>query len=306
MARALWSGSLSFGLVNVPVQLFSAVRDQDLHFRQLHEKDGSPIETRRFCADEDKEVAFEEVGHGYELDNGKQVVLTDEDLAAAAPRKTRTIDIEAFVDLADVDPAYFDHPYFLLPQGEAEGSRRAYQLLVEVLQRSDRAALGRFVMRTKEYLVAVRVRDGLLSLTTMLFHDELRPAKDVPGGGRKPAKERLDRAAALIEAMSEDWDPSRYEDRYRERLLDVIERKKKGKRITVPEDEDEPAPIPDLMSALEQSLAAAQGRDRGKAAKDDGDLDQQSRDELYERAQKAGIEGRSSMSKQQLVDALKR
>jgi DNA end-binding protein Ku len=299
MARALWSGSLSFGLVNVPVQLFSAVRDQDLHFRQLHEKDGSPIETRRYCADEDEEVPFEEVGHGYELDGGKQVVLTDEELAAAAPRKTRTIDIEAFVDLADVDPAYFDHPYFLLPQGEAEGSRRAYQLLVEVMESSERAALGRFVMRTKEYLVAVRVRDGLLSLTTMLFHDELRPAKDVPGGGRKPAKERLDRAVALIEAMTEEWDPSRYDDRYRERLLEVIERKKKGKRITVPEDEDEPSPIPDLMAALEQSLAAAKGE-----TSDEEKLGDLSRDELYERAQDAGVEGRSSMSKKQLADAL--
>jgi DNA end-binding protein Ku len=303
MARALWSGSLSFGLVNVPVQLFSAVRDQDLHFRQLHEKDGSPIETRRFCAAEDEEVPFEEVGHGYELDSGKEVVLSDEELAAAAPRKTRTIDIEAFVDLADVDPVYFDHPYFLLPEGEAEGTRRAYQLLVEVMQSTERAALGRFVLRTKEYLVAVRVRDDLLSLTTMLFHDEVRPTKPVPGGGRKPAKERLDRAVTLIEAMSVDWDPARYEDRYRERLLEVIERKKKGKRITVPDDQDEPSPIPDLMAALERSLAQAQGKGDGASA--DGDeLAGLSRDELYDRAQEAGVEGRSSMSKEQLVDAL--
>jgi DNA end-binding protein Ku len=303
MARALWSGSLSFGLVNVPVQLFSAVRDQDLHFRQLHEKDGSPIETRRFCSAEDEEAPFEEVGHGYELDSGKEVVLSDEELSAAAPRKTRTIDIEAFVDLADVDPVYFDHPYFLLPEGEAEGTRRAYQLLVEVMQGTERAALGRFVMRTKEYLVAVRVRDDLLSLTTMLFHDEVRPTTPVPGGGRKPAKERLDRAVTLIEAMSVDWDPARYEDRYRERLLDVIERKKKGKRITVPDDQDEPSPIPDLMAALERSLAQAQGKGEGASA--DGDeLAGLSRDELYDRAQQAGVEGRSSMSKEQLVDAL--
>jgi DNA end-binding protein Ku len=255
MARPLWSGSLSFGLVNVPVQLFSAVRDQSLHFRQLHEKDGSPIETRRFCSKEDEAVSFDQVGHGYEPDDGKQVVLTDEELATAAPRKTRTIDVEAFVDLTEVDPIYFDHPYVLLPQGDAEGTRRAYRLLVEVMEQTERAALGRFVMRTKEYLVAVRVRDGLLSLTTMRFHDEVRPTKDIPGGGRKPAKEKLDQAVALIEAMSEDWDPGRYEDRYRERLLDVIKRKKKGTHITVPDDEDEPEPIPDLMEALERSLA---------------------------------------------------
>ena len=302
MARALWSGSLSFGLVNVPVQLFSAVRDLDLHFTQLHEKDGSPIETRRFCAEEDREVPFEVVGRGYERDNGDQVVLTDEELATAAPRKTRTIDIEAFVDLADVDPIHFDHPYFLLPAGEGEGSKRAYQLLLKVMQRTDRAALGRFVMRTKEYLVIVRVRDDLLALTTMLFHDEIRPAKGIPTGGKKPKKAELDGAIALIEALAVDWDPSRYEDRYRERLLDVVKRKKKGKRITIPDDEDQPSPVPDLMAALEESLKAAKGSGTGEGGGDD--LAGLSRDELYERASDADVPGRSSMSKDELAEAL--
>jgi DNA end-binding protein Ku len=304
MARALWSGSLSFGLVNVPVQLFSAVRDLDVHFNQLHEKDGAPIETRRFCADEEREVAFDEIGHGYELDDGGQVVLTDEELATAAPRKTRTIDIEAFVDLSDVDPIHFDHPYFLLPAGDGEGSKRAYQLLLEVMRRTDRAALGRFVMRTKEYLVIVRVRDGLLALTTMLFHDEVRPAKDIPAGGAKPKKAQLDQAVALVEALSVEWDPSQYQDRYRERLLEVIERKKKGKRITVPEDEEQPSPVPDLMAALEESLRAAKGGSGGGSSSNGGDLAGLSRDELYERAQKADVSGRSSMSKDELVEAL--
>ena len=305
MARALWSGSLSFGLVNVPVQLFSAVRDLAVHFNQLHEKDGAPIETHRFCADEDREVPFEEIGHGYERDDGDQVVLTEEELALAAPRKTRTIDIESFVDLEDVDPIHFDHPYFLLPAGDGEGSKRAYQLLLEVMRRSERAALGRFVLRTKEYLVIVRVRDGLLALTTMLFHDEIRPAKDIPAGGAKPKKAELDGAIALIEALAVDWDPSQYEDRYRERLLDVIERKKKGKRITVPEDEEQPSPVPDLMAALEESLRAAKGGGGGGASSSNGDdLSRLSRDELYERAQKADVSGRSSMSKDELVEAL--
>ena len=303
MARALWSGSLSFGLVNVPVQLFSAVRDLDLHFNQLHEKDGSPIETRRFCAEEEREVPFEVIGRGYELDNGDQVVLTDEELATAAPRKTRTIDIEAFVDLADVDPVYFDHPYFLLPAGEGEGSKRAYQLLLKVMQRTDRAALGRFVMRTKEYLVIVRVLDDRLALTTMLFHDEIRPAKGIPAGGKKPKQAQLDQAVALVEALAVEWDPSRYEDRYRERLLEVIQRKKKGKRITVPDDERQPSPAPDLMAALEESLKAATGAG-GSASAGGDDLAELSREQLYERAQDADVPGRSSMSKDELVDAL--
>ena len=208
MARSLWTGSLSFGLVNVPVALYSAVRDQDLHFHQLHEKDGARIETRRFCAEEDEEVPFEEIGHAYELDSGKTVVVTDEDLEAVAPRRTRTIDIEAFVDLAEIDPVYFDHPYFLAPTGDSDGPRRAYRLLVEVMGEEERVAIGRFVMRTKEYLVAVGVRDERLALTTMRFGDEVRSSKPIKTGGKQPAKAELEQAVALIEALSEDWDPS--------------------------------------------------------------------------------------------------
>ena len=308
MARSLWTGSISFGLVNVPVALYSAVRDLDVHFRQLHGKDGAPIDTRRFCSEEDKEVPFEAVGHGYELD-GEQVVLTDQDLGAAAPRKTRTIDIEGFVDVDDVDPIYFDHPYFLAPVGEAEGNLRAYQLLVEVMKSTDRAALGRFVMRTKEYLVLVRVRDDRLALTTMRFHDEVRPTKDVDTGGRKPAKKQLDAAKALVEALSADWDPSNHEDCYRERLLDVIERKRKGRKITVPEPEGAAAgPPPDIMAALRESLERARsGQGFDVEDSEDGDSDELedlSREELYERAQKKNIPGRTKMSKKELVDAL--
>jgi len=314
MPRALWSGSLSFGLVNVPVLLFSAVRDLDLHFNQLHEKDGAPIETRRFCAEEDREVPYEEIAHGYGLEDGdRRLVLTDEDLASVAPRKTRTIDIHAFVDLADVDPIHFDHPYFLAPSGDSEGTRRAYQLLVDVMGSTDRAALGRFVLRTKEYLVAIRVRDDRLSLTTMLFADEIRDPGDVPAGGRKPSKAQLAGAVKLIEALSEPWNPDDYKDRYRKRLQDVVQRKKSGKRIRAPKQEPQPSPVPDLMAALERSLQEAQGRGgNGKRASGDNvddngdDLAGLSRDELYERAQQADVSGRSSMSKQQLIKALSR
>jgi DNA end-binding protein Ku len=254
MARSIWSGSLSFGLVNVPVALYSAARDLDLHFNQLHEKDGARIETRRFCAKEDKEVPYDEIGHAYETGDGKAVVLTDEDLEAVAPRKTRTIDIDAFADLAEIDPILFDHPYLLVPTGESEGPLRAYRLLVEVMGRADRVALGRFVLRSREYLVAVRVRDGVLALTTMLFHDEIRPTKGIDTGGRKPKKAELDRAVELIEALTVDWDPGRYEDRYRERLRDIVRRKQKGATIEAPEAEEEPPPAGDLMEALRHSL----------------------------------------------------
>jgi DNA end-binding protein Ku len=267
MSRALWSGSLSFGLVNVPVQLVSAVSDLDYHFHQLHEKDNVPIEQRRFCSKDDAELSWEEVGHGYDLD-GKQVVLSDEELGSVQPRKTRTIDIEAFIELEEVDPIYFDHPYFLVPAGESEGTLRAYRLLVEVMEKQDRAALGRFVMRTKEYLVAVRARDGALGLTTMLFHDEVRPAKDIPAGGKKPSKKQLDNAVAIIEELCTDWDPGSYQDCYRQRLRRVINAKRRRKTIEVPVQEKEPGPVPDLMVALERTLERIQ---RGEDPRPDED-----------------------------------
>jgi DNA end-binding protein Ku len=306
VARALWSGSLSFGLVNVPVQLMSAARDLDYHFHQLHEKDGARIEQRRYCSKEDIEVDWEEVAHSYDLD-GEQVIVTDEELASVEPRKTRTIDIEAFVDVADVDPIYFDHPYFLVPAGESEGTLRAYQLLIEAMAQSERVALGRFVMRTKEYLAAVSVRDRALALSTMRFHDEVRPSDKIPTGGRKPTRTQLDRAVAVIEELSTEWDPERYEDCYRERLRRVIDRKRKGERIRAPTPEKEPAPVPDLMAALERTLEnVRRGQDARRAPDRDGreELDGLSREELYERAQEEEIPGRSKMSRAELVEAL--
>jgi DNA end-binding protein Ku len=237
----------------VPVQLVSAARDLDYHFRQLHEKDKVPIEQRRFCTKEDEEVIWEEVGHAYDL-NGKQVVVTDEELASVQPRKTRTIEVEAFVDLADVDPIYFDHPYFLIPAGDSEGTHRAYRLLTEVMQKQERVALGRFVMRTKESLVAVRARDSALALTTMLFEDEVRPTKGIPTGGKKPSKKQVDNVVTIIEELSTDWDPERYQDCYRERLKRVIDAKRKRQTIHAPKPEKQPEPVSDLMAALDETL----------------------------------------------------
>jgi DNA end-binding protein Ku len=306
MARPLWSGSLSFGLVNVPVQLVTAARDLDYHFHELHEKDKARIEQRRFCTEEDVEVTWEEVAHSYDLD-GKQVIVTDEELGSVQPRKTRTIEVEAFVELAQVDPIYFNHPYFLVPAGESEGTMRAYRLLVDAMGSSGRAALGRFVMRTKEYLALVRVRDGALTLTTMLFHDEVRPASAVPTGGKKPSKKQVDEAVALIEELSTDWEPDRYKDCYRERLRRVIEDKRKRRKIEAPEPERQPAATPDLMAALEATLANARaGRPirEEPSPNGDGDLQALSKEELQERAKDAGVRGRTKMSKKELIEAL--
>jgi DNA end-binding protein Ku len=261
VARALWTGSLSFGLVNVPVNVVAATRDLDLHFTQLHEKDGAPIEVQRWCSKENVEIPYEEITHGYELDDGRQVTVSDLELQAIEPHKTRTIDIEQFVDLPDVDPMYFDHPYFLVPAGEDDGSHRAYRLLAEVMSQTDRAALGRIVMRAKEYLAIVRHRDGALTLTTMLFADEIRDTKGIDAGhqkSHKPAPKQLDAAVAVIEELSSEWDPGKYKDRYRARLKRVVDRKRKGETIKVPEDGGEPEVPSDLMEALERTLEELQ------------------------------------------------
>ncbi len=253
----MWTGTLSFGLVNVPVAMVSAVRDLDLHFRQLHEKDGAPVEIHRVCEKEDVEVDYEDIAHAFETDAGKHVVLTDEELASVEPRRTRTIDIEQFVDLVEIDPMLLDHPYFLVPAAEDEGSARAYALLSEVMEQTKRAAVGRFVLRAKEYLAVVRPREGVLSLSTMLFADEVRPVKDIDSGAgkaHKPTKRQLDAAVAVIEELSCDWDPDKHKDRYRDRLRRVVDRKRKGETIKAPEQAPDPDPGGDLMAALERTL----------------------------------------------------
>ncbi len=257
MPRALWTGSLSFGLVNVPVSVVAAARDLDLHFRQLHQKDGAPIDVQRWCSKEDVEIPYEEITHGYELDDGGQVVVSDLELQAIEPRRTRTIDIEQFVDLAEVDPIYFDHPYFLVPAADDDGSLRAYRLLAEVMGGTDRAALGRFVMRAKEYLAIVRERDGALTLTTLLFADEVRETKGIDAAhqqSHKPTRKQLDAAVAVIEELTCPWEPDKHQDRYRARLKRVVDRKRKGETIKPFEAAEEPEAPSDLMAALERTL----------------------------------------------------
>jgi DNA end-binding protein Ku len=272
MARTLWNGSLSFGLVNVPVVMVTAVRDLGLHFQQLHAKDGAPIEVRRWCPKEDVEVPWEEIAHSYELDDGREVIVTDEELEALEPRRTRTIEIEQFVDLGEIDPIYVDHPYWLLPASEDDGATRAYRLLAEVMRRTEQAALGRFVMRTKEHLALVRYRDGALTVTTMRFEDEVRPTKDIDAARQKahqPSRKQLDAAVAVIEELSTGWDPTAYGDQYRARLADVVRRKRRGHTVKAPEPAREPPAAPDLMEALERTLA-----ELGPARANDGKQEQ--------------------------------
>ncbi len=273
MAKPLWTGSLSFGLVNVPVALFSATRDRDIHFQLLHAPDCSPIETRRVCAAEEQPVPWPEIARGYELENGEWVLLSDEDLRAAAPRQSRTIDIERFVEVGEIDPVYFDRSYLLVPPDE--GAARAYALLSETMGGSGKAALGRFVLRAKERLVCIRVRDGALTLTTMLFADEVRSTEEIAAEiqGAEPTREQVDSAVAVIEELGVEFDPTLYRDEHRAHLRRIIKRKQQGKKIAAPvaaaaaTAEPQVTSAPDLMGALEESLARIRGETVGQKAR---------------------------------------
>ena len=311
MPRPIWSGSLSFGLVNVPVRLMSATRDLSVRFNQLHEKDNSRIEVRRVCTEENEEVPWEDVARGYEMDSGEIVMLTDEELDAADPKKTRTIDIEAFVDLEEIDPIFYDHPYYLVPDSN-EAAVRAYHLLRTVMERSGQVAIARFVLRTKEYLVAVRTRGEAITLTTMLFHDEVRTPDEVGIDGLPKAKKaEIDQAVTLVKSLQRDFDPASYEDEHRKRLLAIVEKKKKGQQIEIPDEPATPKAVPDLMAALEASIQRMKkgGRDALEAdaavqQNDAATLKRLPKKDLVARAKEADIEGVSRMSKDELVEAL--
>ena len=311
MPRPIWSGSLSFGLVNVPVRLMSATRDLGVHFNQLHEKDNSRIEVRRVCTEEGEEVPWEEVARGYELESGEVIMLTDEELEAADPKKTRTIDIEAFVDLEEIDPVFYDHPYYLVPDSN-EAAVRAYHLLRTVMERSGQVAIARFVLRTKEYLVAVRTRGDAITLTTMLFHDEVRSTDEVGIDSLPKAKKaEVDQAVTLVKSLQRDFDPANYEDEHRKRLLAIIDKKKKGQQIEIPDEPETPKAVPDLMAALEASIQRmkAGGRDALEAdaavqQNDAATLKRLPKKDLVARAKEADISGVSKMSKDELVEAL--
>lgn len=268
MARAIWSGTISFGLLNVPVRMFSAVARRNIALREIRESDSAKIKHRRVAEGTDEEVPYENIIKAYELSPGQYVPLGKDDLAALAPEKTRAIDVQDFVDIEEIDPMYFDSPYYL---GPADGAEKAYSLLASAMESSGKAAIARFVFRNKEHLSAIRASDGVLTLTTMRFHDEVVPPSDLddalPDKKPKVAKKEQQMAEQLIDSLSTEFEPNSYRDEYREQLLALIERKAEGKEIVAPEAEEPKATkAPDLMAALEESIAAV--KDKGSSGSD--------------------------------------
>jgi DNA end-binding protein Ku len=258
MARAIWSGSISFGLLNVPVKLYSAVARRNIALREIRESDSARIKHRRVAEGTDEEVPYDEIIKAYEITPGQYVPISKDEMSSMAPEKTRAIDVQDFVDLDEIDPIYFDSPYYL---GPADGAEKAYSLLAAAMKASGKVAIARFVFRNKEHLAAIRTSGGVLTLTTMRFADEVVATSELeevlPDKAPKVAKKEQQMAEQLIESLSADFDPNAYRDEYREQLLGLIERKAEGKEIVASEAEAPKATkAPDLMAALEQSIAA--------------------------------------------------
>jgi DNA end-binding protein Ku len=258
MARAIWTGTISFGLLNVPVRLYSAVARRNISLREIRESDSSRIKHRRVAEGTDEEVPYDEIIKAFEVTPGNYVPLSKDEMSALAPEKTRAIEVIDFVDTDEIDPMYFESPYYL---GPAEGAEKAYSLLAAAMEASGKAAIARFVFRNKEHLAAIRASNGVLTLTTMRFADEVVPPSELddvlPQKKAKAGKREQEMAEQLIESLSTDFDPSQYRDEYREQLLSLIERKAEGKEIVTPEAQaPEATKAPDLMAALEESIAA--------------------------------------------------
>jgi DNA end-binding protein Ku len=251
--QGMWSGTISFSLVAIPVQLVKAVEPGRISFHLLHNKDYSRLTRRMFCPEENTIVPPDETIRGYEIVPGKYILLSDEELESVSPERSRTIEIVEFIDLKDVDPIYFDHPYYLVP---SKGGEKAYQLLVEVMRRTNKAGLAKFVLAEREYLVAVTSREGALALTTLHYHNEIVPDEDIaPKKGKIDAEEES-RIKESIEQMIEDFDPGKYADGRRKKLLDLLAAKAKEKApVEAPAmEEEEGEGPPDLVTALEESM----------------------------------------------------
>ncbi len=261
MPRPIWSGAISFGLVNVPVKLYSATSSKDVRFHQLDSKSKSRIKQKRVSMATGEEVPYEDIVKAYEIAPDNYVTITPEELEALDPKATKTIDIEDFVDLDQIDPVYYERPYYLVPD---KGGQKAYALLRNAMRETNKVGIARVVLRTKQYLAAIRPKDDALVMETMLFADEVNPLDelDLPGPDVDVTEREEKMARSLIDSLSTDFEPGKYKDEYRERVLELIEQKASGQEIVVEEAAEETPKVVDLMAALEASLAAV------KAGKD--------------------------------------
>ena len=251
--RSIWNGTITFGMVNVPVKLYSATESKGISFHQVHARDGSRIEHRRICSKEDREVDYKQVVKGYEVSEGEYVVLEKDEIKAAAGDRGKVVHLKEFVDAGEIDPVFYEKTYYV---GSRE-DKEPYGLLHAALKRSGRAGLGRFTFHDREYLVAVRALDDVLAMHTMRFHDEVVSGEDldIDRAHKKPSKNEVGMANQLIESLHEDFDAGAYEDTYRDAVLDLVKRKGAGKEIDLMEQE-EPEQGDDLMAALQASLGS--------------------------------------------------
>lgn len=265
----MWSGAISFGLVNIPVQAFTAVREHTVHFNQLDKGSGSRIRYDKVSEKSGKKVDSDEIELGYQVNEGRYVVVQPEELADLRPRSTRTIEVSDFVDLAAIDPIYYNRTYWLAPNGDA--AVRAYRLLLAAMEEQQRVGLGSVVIRTKQYLAAIRPLEGVLAMSTMHFADEVVAASSIdqlPSGKAKvdPKERRL--AAQIIDSLATDWDPKRYHDTYTEELRRLIEQRAKGEEVVVEEAPAARAQMTDLLEALQASLDSAKKAKNGRVTKE--------------------------------------
>ena len=262
MARSIWSGSISFGLVNVPVKLYNAVQRKNVQFHQLHSVDRARIQQKRVCSADGEEVAFEDLVKGYEFSPGQYVVIEPEELDALAAKKTRLIEVEQFIDIEEVNPLMFDSSYYVAP---APGAAKAFRLMVDAMRDAGKVAIGSFVLRQKEHLVALRVQDDSLVLVTLVYADEIVPSsslEDVGDAQGEVSERELAMARQLIEMLSAPFEPAHFHDDYRQAVLGLIEQKVAGEEIAIAPAPSDPAAVPDLMAALQASVAAlAEERD---------------------------------------------
>jgi DNA end-binding protein Ku len=265
----MWSGAISFGLVNIPIKMFTAVSRKSVSFNQIDTRTGSRIQYRKVSAADGEEVASEQIAKGYQLSSGDYVLVGDDELAALDPEATRTIDIEQFVDLEEIDPIYYDSPYYIAPD---KAARKPYALLTRAMEEEGKVALARFVMRSKQYLAALRPKDGVLVMSTMVYADEVNDPKELGEFDDVAEVDVSDRelrmASQLVESLTEPFEPERFEDTYRNQVLELIERKAAGEELVAPPTPVAEEKVVDLMAALEASVREAkESRKRHPTAK---------------------------------------